>query len=150
MGTDGLETPIRALPRDPWLNEPPQNNEHRTRRTWLKLVLAMNQEEQQLYERVAAFEFDEPAAALTFAARLARENGWLESFAERVIEDYHRGPILERRLAQPRGRPLACRFARSACAAQRGGTWPGSQPARRRPRVGHGAIRHDSHRRRTA
>jgi uncharacterized protein (TIGR04222 family) len=45
---------------------------------------------QALYERLMAFEIDEPGALLTFARRLARENGWSLPYAERVIGEYKR------------------------------------------------------------
>jgi hypothetical protein len=48
----------------------------------------MNEHERDLYRRLVAFEFDEPGTQLTFAARLARENGWSRTFADRVIEEY--------------------------------------------------------------
>ena len=43
-----------------------------------------------LYERIVAFVIDEGPAALTFTKRLARENGWSLSFAERVVGEYKR------------------------------------------------------------
>ena len=43
-----------------------------------------------LFDRIRAFAFDDPDAAYPFAARLARENGWSRSFADRAIEEYKR------------------------------------------------------------
>lgn len=43
-----------------------------------------------LWERVQAFELDDPDAPLTFSARLARENGWTLEFALRAIAEYKR------------------------------------------------------------
>ena len=41
-----------------------------------------------LYRRIEAFSFDEGETALSFAARLARENVWPIAYAERVIDEY--------------------------------------------------------------
>ncbi len=43
-----------------------------------------------LWERLYAFELDDPDASLTFSARLARENGWTLEFALRAITEYKR------------------------------------------------------------
>ncbi|MBC7853131.1 MAG: TIGR04222 domain-containing membrane protein [Pirellulaceae bacterium] len=48
----------------------------------------MNASQQALLDRLLAFQFDEADAKLTFARRLARENGWSTAYAERVIVDY--------------------------------------------------------------
>lgn len=50
----------------------------------------MNASQQLLLDRLMAFEFDEPDVELRFAQRLARENGWILSFTERVIGEYKR------------------------------------------------------------
>ncbi len=50
----------------------------------------MNASQESLLERLLSFEFDEPDAKLTFARRLARENGWSASYAKRVISEYKR------------------------------------------------------------
>lgn len=50
----------------------------------------MNASQQSLYEQLMQFEIDEPGVELTFARRLARENGWTVSYAERVIREYKR------------------------------------------------------------
>ena len=46
--------------------------------------------ERELRARIDGFEFDEPGATLTFASRLARENGWSIGFAQRAIAEYRR------------------------------------------------------------
>ncbi len=50
----------------------------------------MNAAQQALFDRLNAFAFDEPGTELTFARRLARENGWSLAYAERVIQEYQR------------------------------------------------------------
>src|SRR5262249_52293403 len=47
-----------------------------------------------LYERLLAFEIDEPVTELTFASRLARDNGWSAAFADRVIAEYRKFAFL--------------------------------------------------------
>jgi hypothetical protein len=51
-------------------------------------------EQRALYERIQAFRLDEGSPALTFAARLARENGWSRAFAEGAIAEYRRFLLL--------------------------------------------------------
>lgn len=51
---------------------------------------AMEADAATLWNKIEAFSFDEPGATLTFAARLARENGWRLGFAQRVIDEYRR------------------------------------------------------------
>ena len=43
-----------------------------------------------LWERIRAFSFDEPGTQFTFAARLARENGWDHGYAWRVLDEYRK------------------------------------------------------------
>ncbi len=43
-----------------------------------------------LWEAIDAFQIDDEGSELTFAGRLARENGWSRAFAERVIDEYKR------------------------------------------------------------
>lgn len=43
-----------------------------------------------VWQRLTAFTIGPDHAALSFAQRLARENGWSQSFADRVIEEYRR------------------------------------------------------------
>ena len=47
-------------------------------------------EQRELWSKILAFDIDEGAAELTFAKRLARENGWAVAYAERVVEEYKR------------------------------------------------------------
>jgi len=46
--------------------------------------------QQALWDRIVAHRFDDPAARLTFTARLARENGWTIGRAVRVVAEYRR------------------------------------------------------------
>lgn len=46
--------------------------------------------QQDLWNRILAHRFDDPAARLTFTARLARENGWTIGQAVRVVDEYRR------------------------------------------------------------
>lgn len=48
----------------------------------------MNASQQTLLDRLLAFQFDQTDVKLTFARRLARENGWSTAYAERVIVEY--------------------------------------------------------------
>lgn len=43
-----------------------------------------------LWNNIEDFEIGFPDASLSFADRLARENGWARDFAERVIQEYRR------------------------------------------------------------
>lgn len=43
-----------------------------------------------LWQRLAAYEIGPPAASLSFADRLARENRWSAEFTRRVIREYKR------------------------------------------------------------
>ncbi len=53
-------------------------------------VPAIDPSQDPLWQRIDAFEFEAPGTALTFARRLARENGWSAAYAERVIAEYKR------------------------------------------------------------
>jgi hypothetical protein len=44
----------------------------------------------RLWQLLHEFQIDEPGVALPFAKRLARENGWREDYAVRVIDEYKR------------------------------------------------------------
>lgn len=61
----------------------------------------MNAEEKLLYERLARFEIDAGPVAMSFATRLARENGWSTPFAERVVVEYKRFLFLAARAGHP-------------------------------------------------
>lgn len=54
-----------------------------------------------LWSRLQAFELDVTGDALTFTKRLARENGWPEAFAKRVVEEYRRFIYLTQRAGHP-------------------------------------------------
>ncbi|MEE4299873.1 MAG: TIGR04222 domain-containing membrane protein [Pseudomonadales bacterium] len=44
----------------------------------------------QLYERLQAHEFDDPASDFPFTQRLARDNHWPLAYARRVVDEYRR------------------------------------------------------------
>jgi hypothetical protein len=44
----------------------------------------------ELWDRISSFWIDGAQAALSFAKRLARENGWSLAYADRVIDEYKR------------------------------------------------------------
>ena len=44
----------------------------------------------ELWEKISTFNIDGGPARLTFAKRLARENGWTQEYTDRVIEEYKR------------------------------------------------------------
>lgn len=48
----------------------------------------MDQKHSELWNRIQKFSFDGEGTRLTFAKRLARENGWSVRFAERAVEEY--------------------------------------------------------------
>ncbi len=50
----------------------------------------MNPDHLSLWERIESFEFDIPGTRLTFAQRLARENGWGAAFTRRALLEYKR------------------------------------------------------------
>ena len=50
----------------------------------------MQELHQQLWMRISSFGIDGGDAELTFAKRLARENGWTVHFSERVVDEYKR------------------------------------------------------------
>jgi uncharacterized protein (TIGR04222 family) len=54
-----------------------------------------------LYRRLLAFDFDEPGQALSFAARLAREQGWPSALARRAVVEYLRFVFLARVAGRP-------------------------------------------------
>lgn len=47
-----------------------------------------------VWQRIISHQIGPPEAALSFSARLARENGWSAATAERVIEEYRRFAFL--------------------------------------------------------
>ena len=54
-----------------------------------------------LWESLSAFSFDQPGNKLTFAQRLARENGWSAAFTRRVLEEYRRFLFLAAKAGHP-------------------------------------------------
>lgn len=50
----------------------------------------MSPEQRALLTRIEALTIDPPGAALSFASRLARENGWRPDYAVRVVHEYRR------------------------------------------------------------
>jgi hypothetical protein len=54
----------------------------------------MTTDETQLYSRIEAFAFDDGTPEMSFAARLAKDNGWRTIYALRVIEEYRRFAFL--------------------------------------------------------
>jgi len=54
----------------------------------------MNAEQSQWWEKLQAFQFDAPDAQITLAEKLARENGWTATYADRVLEEYRRYLLL--------------------------------------------------------
>ena len=61
----------------------------------------MTPEQSSLLARIESFDIDGGAAALPFAARLAREHGWARTYAERVIREYKRYVFLCMNSATP-------------------------------------------------
>ena len=54
----------------------------------------MNEQQADLYRRIEEFPLDETGGALPFTARLARENGWSQDYANRVVGEYKRFAFL--------------------------------------------------------
>ncbi|MHC2070213.1 TIGR04222 domain-containing membrane protein [Bremerella sp. T1] len=50
----------------------------------------MDFQAEALWNKIEAFTFDDEGTTLTFAARLARENGWRLGYAQRVVDEYRR------------------------------------------------------------
>jgi len=51
---------------------------------------SMSTPDDPLWSKLEAFEFETPAARLTFTERLMRENGWERDYSQRVIQEYRR------------------------------------------------------------
>ena len=62
----------------------------------------MTADQLDLWHRIDAFDIDGGPCDLPFAARLARENGWSRSFADRAVREYKRFVYL----AMTAGRPM--------------------------------------------
>ena len=54
----------------------------------------MNEAQQTLYDPISQFTIGTGNEQLTFTGRLARDNGWTEAFAARVIDEYKRFAFL--------------------------------------------------------
>lgn len=54
-----------------------------------------------LFDHLVSFRIDPPGVALSFAQRLAHENGWSQPFAERAIAEYFRFVWLAMRAGHP-------------------------------------------------
>ena len=63
--------------------------------------------DEALRARIQAFSPDEPGIVFPFSARLARENGWVRAFAERVVEEYRRFLYLAVTAGHPVTPPVA-------------------------------------------
>jgi len=50
----------------------------------------MLEKQQQLYQRICAYELDDPSHEISFLAHLMRANGWSRPFALRAIEEYRK------------------------------------------------------------
>lgn len=62
----------------------------------------MTADQLALWEGISAFDIDgDSPAALPFAARLARENGWSRSFADRAVREYKRFVYLAMTVGRP-------------------------------------------------
>lgn len=61
----------------------------------------MNEDQRELWRKIENFSIDEGDEQLTFARRLARENGWQLPFADRVVEEYKRFLFLARAAGHP-------------------------------------------------
>lgn len=53
-----------------------------------------SEEQQALWARICAHALDDPEVSLCFSRRLARDNHWSQTFAERVIGEYRRFVML--------------------------------------------------------
>lgn len=63
----------------------------------------MNSQQTELYQRIQAFSFDRPDTQLSFSKKLAKDNGWSLSYAQRVISEYQKFAFL----AVAAGHPVA-------------------------------------------
>ncbi len=54
-----------------------------------------------LYQSISGFDIDGGPVALSFAKRLARENGWSLGYSERVVEEYRRFAYLAMAAGHP-------------------------------------------------
>lgn len=63
----------------------------------------MDSEKIELYQRIHAFSLDRPDTQLSFSEKLAKDNGWSLSYAQRAIEEYKKFTFL----AVAAGHPVA-------------------------------------------
>jgi uncharacterized protein (TIGR04222 family) len=63
----------------------------------------MRRDQEEVWARLKAFQFDKPGARSTFLGRLAKENGWSRKKAERALEEYRRFLLL----AATNGHPVS-------------------------------------------
>jgi len=61
----------------------------------------VDREQRNLLDRIMAFDIDGGPRSFSFAARLARENDWTPSFANRVIDEYKRFAFLATTAGHP-------------------------------------------------
>lgn len=67
----------------------------------------MKPEHLELAHRLGAYQLDDPAVALTFSERLARDNGWTARFTQRAIQEYKRFAFLSVAAGHPVSPPDA-------------------------------------------
>src|SRR5687768_8348674 len=61
----------------------------------------LNDAQRELWARLEGLALDDPAAALTFSRRLARENQWTFAYTGRVVAEYKRFVFLAREAGHP-------------------------------------------------
>ena len=54
----------------------------------------MDAEQTELYRRIQEFSVDKSGSDFPFSQRLARENGWADDYAQRVIDEYKKFAFL--------------------------------------------------------
>ncbi|WP_118975543.1 glycine-rich domain-containing protein [Taibaiella koreensis] len=53
-------------------------------------IYSCSREQLALWQKIAAFRFDEPGASFPFSRKLASENGWTYAFSQEAIEEYRK------------------------------------------------------------
>src|SRR5579862_6589306 len=71
-------------------HKPYANSLHPSSSVSTVVTRATPTENQRLYDSILAFDIDGGPCSLSFSKRLARENGWSEGCAKRVITEYKR------------------------------------------------------------
>ena len=56
--------------------------------------MKLDSQQVELYERIQAFSLDQPDTPLSFSKRLAKDNGWSLSYAQRAIAEYKKFTFL--------------------------------------------------------